>query len=163
MIRPALALAAVVAVAALPAVAHEVKAGQLTLSKLHVRAPLGAAKGTAAYVVIANPTAQADRLVSASCACAASTTLHDMRVESGIMKMRAAPNGFEVPANGVLALKPGGRHVMLTGLTKPLKDGDRVNLVLTFAKAGRIEADFHVTTKPGGEDPKPAAPGHEHH
>lgn len=163
MIRP-LALAAALAVAAAPVVAHELTAGPLKLSKLHVRAPIGNVKNTAAYVVVANPTAQADRLVSASCACADSVTLHDINMAGGIMRMRAAPQGFEVPAGGTLVLAPGGKHVMLTGLNRALKDGDRVDLTLRFARAGTVKADFHVMTRPGGDDPKPAdASGHDHH
>lgn len=161
--RAVLPLAAALSVAALPAFAHEVNAGELKLSKLHVRAPIGQVKNTAAYVVVANPTAQADRLLSVSCACATSATLHDMAVEGGIMRMRAAPQGFEVPAGGALTLAPGGKHVMLTGLNRPLKDGDRVDLTLRFARAGAVKADFHVMKRPGGDDPKPAAQGHDHH
>jgi len=35
-------------------------------------------------------------------------------------------------------LKPGGFHMMLMGLTRPLKVGDKVQFTLNFEKAGKI-------------------------
>lgn len=165
MLRRVLTAAALTAAAltlalAAPAAAHEIKAGPLTLSELHVRAPIGKVANTAAYLTAANPSKTADRLIAVSCACAARAELHDMSHQGGVMRMRPAPGGFEVPAGGTLVLAPGGRHVMLFGLKRALKEGERVDLELTFARAGKVKADFHVASKVPAA---PAAAGHGHH
>jgi copper(I)-binding protein len=41
-------------------------------------------------------------------------------------------------------LKPGGFHMMLMGLTRPLKTGDKVQLTLNFEKAGKIPVTAEV-------------------
>jgi copper(I)-binding protein len=150
--------AMVATVFAAPALAHDVKAGPLILSDLYVRAPIGEGKNTAAYLTATNPTGEPDRLVSVSCACAAEAELHDMSVANGVMRMRKAPFGFEVPSGGALVLAPGGKHIMLTGLKQTLKDGERVDLVLEFSKAGKVKADFHVVS----QVPTASAAGHRH-
>ena len=38
----------------------------------------------------------------------------------------------EIPANKSVEFKPGGLHVMLMNVAKPIKPGDKVPLVLTF-------------------------------
>ena len=40
--------------------------------------------------------------------------------------------------NGMMAMKPGGYHVMFMGLKGPLKEGDSFPLSLVFEKAGEI-------------------------
>jgi copper(I)-binding protein len=52
--------------------------------------------------------------------------------------MHHQPEGFAIPAGGTLQLAPGGKHVMLIGLTAPLAVGDTVALTLTFTHAGEM-------------------------
>ena len=40
------------------------------------------------------------------------------------MRMRELTSGLEIPANGEVALSPGGYHMMFTGLKQPLEKGD---------------------------------------
>ena len=49
-----------------------------------------------------------------------------------------------IPANGMVALEPGGYHVMLEGLKRALVADDTVQLVLTFEQAGPITVDARV-------------------
>ncbi|MBS0297212.1 MAG: copper chaperone PCu(A)C [Proteobacteria bacterium] len=134
---------------AAPALAHEAKVGGLTLQDLRVKASLKGVNTTAAYLTVVNPGPKADRLVSATCECGAKVTLHRMWMDHGVMRMRAADKGLEVPAHGELKLAPGGDHLMLTGLKAPLEDKGKVTLTLTFAHAGKVTTFFHVTADPG--------------
>jgi hypothetical protein len=43
-----------------------------------------------------------------------------------------------------VTLKPGGLHVMLTGLKQPLSEGQSFPLTLTFEKAGAIETTVKI-------------------
>jgi hypothetical protein len=57
------------------------------------------------------------------------------------MKMRALPNGLELPAGKAVELKPGGYHVMLMDLKQQLKAGDTVPLTLVVeGKDGKKES-----------------------
>lgn len=105
--------------------------------------PSGAANG-AVYLTIENAANAEDRLTGAASNLSARTEIHEMKTADGIMKMRAVANGLAVPAHGSVALRPGGYHVMLIGLKKPLKSGETVALTLDFAKAGKIEVSAPV-------------------
>lgn len=48
---------------------------------------------------------------------------------------------IEIPAGKDVELKPGGFHVMLLDLAKPIADGEKVPVTLTFAKAGELTVD----------------------
>ena len=68
-------------------------------------------------------------LVGVSTPVAEDAEVHEMRLEGGVMKMRAAPR-LELPAGKVVTLKPGGYHIMLMGLKQQMKAGDSIPLTL---------------------------------
>jgi len=79
--------------------------------------------GDAALVAVATPAAKIAQI-------------HEMAMEGGVMRMRAV-DSLPLPAGKAVELSPGGYHLMLLDLTRPLKEGDSVPLSLTFAdKAG---------------------------
>jgi copper(I)-binding protein len=71
------------------------------------------------------------------------------------MKMEPV-TGLVIKANDAVAFAPGGLHIMLTGLRRPLVLGQSFPLTLTFAKAGPVETT--VTVAPVGP-PKHDMPG----
>lgn len=153
MLRPLLfaAVAALFLAACSPAEAPAPEtdaAPALTLSDAQVRASLGDNPNTGGYLTVTNSGEGPDRLVAAACACADRVELHTMSTEGGVMRMSQV-EGFDVPAGGVLTLAPGGDHLMFLGLREPLTAGERVSVILTFERAGEIEADFAVVTTPG--------------
>ncbi len=98
--------------------------------------PAGGISG--AFLTVVNTGSSPDRLVSASSPVAPTTELHETIDDNGVMKMRPALSGFEIPANGRLELKPGGKHVMFVGLTSAVAVGNQLEITLTFEKAGTI-------------------------
>ncbi len=54
----------------------------------------------------------------------------------GMMQMRPI-EAIDLPAGTTVELKPGGLHIMLIDLVEPLKDGQQIELTLTFEKAGK--------------------------
>ena len=93
-------------------------------------APPGAA-ATGAFMRIENTGATDRQLIKAESPAAKTVELHTHINEGGMMKMRAVPF-ISIKAGGQTELKPGSYHVMLIGLTQPLKDGDQVAITLTF-------------------------------
>lgn len=97
-----------------------------------------------AFLTIVNNTQTPDRLVSAQSPAAMMVELHETIDDNGVMRMQPQPQGFEIPAGGSVELKPGGKHVMLMGLTAPLKVGDKIEITLNFEKAGAIKIQVPV-------------------
>lgn len=156
--------AALIAAALAPAGAwaHEYKLGNLLIGHPWARATPGNATNGAAYLSVTNNGTEADRLIKADTP-AAMAELHISRMDGGVMQMRPM-DGLEIPPGGTVTLSPGGMHVMLMGLTSPLKQGDKVPMTLTFAKAGAVTVDVLVesvaSNGPAGEGDM--APSHDH-
>jgi periplasmic copper chaperone A len=126
---------------------------QLEVSGAWARATPGSAPNGAAYVTIQSPTA--DRLVSASTPAAKKAELHTMSMQGMVMKMRPLA-GLDIPAGAPVTLKPGGEHIMLLGLSHPLREGQSFPLTLDFEKAGSRTVTVTVE-KAGATGPSPAA------
>jgi periplasmic copper chaperone A len=78
------------------------------------------------------------------------------------MKMRRVES-IDLPAGQPVSLKPNGYHIMLMGLTQPLKEGQTFPLTLTFAKAGPENLSVTVqkvgSMGPGGQSGGMNMPG----
>ncbi len=84
------------------------------------------------------------RLVAASSPAAKVVEVHEMKLEAGVMTMRAVDK-LALPAGKPVALTPGGYHVMLMGLAKPLRDGDTVPITLVVEDGSGKRHDVQVT------------------
>ena len=102
-------------------------------------------------MTIQSPTA--DKLVAASSPVAQKAELHTMSMSGMVMKMRPIA-GIDIPAGQAVTLQPGGMHIMLVGLAKPLKTGQTFPLTLTFEKAGSRTVNVAVE-KIGAMGPTP--------
>jgi len=87
---------------------------------------------SAAYFTLRNGTAEPVRLVSARTDVARVTEIHLSFEENGVMRMRPMVDGVEVAPGEVVAFEPGGYHIMLIDLQRPLAEGDRFPLTLAF-------------------------------
>ena len=138
----------------------QVKPAEVTVKDAWVRTTVPGQKGTGAFMSI---TAKSDlRLVGASSAVAGVTEVHEMKMNGDIMQMRAV-SGVDLPAGKVVALQPGGFHVMLLDLKTALPKNATVPLTLLFkdAKGMDSKVDLMVpvaTTAPSGA----AAPMNQH-
>jgi copper(I)-binding protein len=106
------------------------------------RASAGAVTTGAAYVTLMGGT-QPDQLVGASTPVAATAEVHETINDNGVMKMRPVP-AVPIPAGQMVTFKPGGAHIMLTGLKQKLVAGQSFPLTLTFAHAAPVTVDVKV-------------------
>lgn len=60
-----------------------------------------------------------------------SVEIHRMSMNNGVMEMRMLQT-LELPAGELVKLEPGGFHLMLFDLKKPLKTGENVAFTLHF-------------------------------
>jgi len=107
------------------------------------RATPGMAKNGGAYLTVVNAGKSRDRLVAATADVAKRVEVHTHINDNGIMRMRQV-DGIDLPAGGTIQMKPGGYHVMLIGLHKPLKKGERFPVTLVFEKAGEVKTSVEV-------------------
>ena len=101
---------------------------QVSVHDAWVRATVPQQKATGAFMQLT--AAKEARLVSASSPVAGVVEVHEMAMVDNVMKMRALPNGLELPAGKTVDLKPGGYHVMLMDLKAEVKEGGVVPVTL---------------------------------
>jgi periplasmic copper chaperone A len=119
-----------------------VSAGNIVVTAAWARAtPPGASVG-AVYVTLENRGASNERLVSVASPAAKSAMLHETVEEGGISTMRESENA--IAPGATLEMKPGSVHIMLMEITKPLKEGETVSVVLSFEKAGEVRVGAEV-------------------
>jgi hypothetical protein len=128
---------------------------QVQIENAWARATPPGAKIAAGYMTIRNAGA-ADKLVSVSSPAAEKVETHVTIKDGDVSRMREV-KGYAVPAKGTLELTPGGSHLMLVNIKAPLKEGDKVPLVLRFEKAGEVKTELAV--RPLGTSMQ----GHMHH
>lgn len=124
--------------------AHDYEAGTIVIDRPWSRATPPTARTAAGYMTLGNTGDAADRLLGGSSSAAARVEVHEMSMTDGIMRMRQLPEGLEIPPGGSAALEPGGHHLMLIDLKKPLAAGERVPVTLSFEKAGTVEVELVV-------------------
>lgn len=139
-----LAFAATVVLLATPVLASS---ATIQVNKAWAR-PAAQGGNGAGYAVISNAGPTADKLTAAASPVAARIEIHETMVMNGQAMMHPHPGGLAIPAGGAASLKPGGVHMMMMGLKRPLKTGEHFPMVLTFQKAGKLTVDFVVQPMP---------------
>ena len=108
------------------------QAAELSISDAMARAVPPTAKMSAAFMTLTNHDNTDLTIVSAESSVANAVELHNNTMVDGKMKMRKVDQ-IDLPANQATELKPGGLHVMLIGLKKPLIEGATIDLKLNFS------------------------------
>ncbi len=106
--------------------------------------------GTGAFMRLLSR--EGSRLVGASSDVAGVVEIHEMAMQGNVMRMRAIP-GLDLPPGQPIELKPGGYHMMLMDLKRPLKAGEKIKVDL------RVETrDKKLLTQPVELEVRPRAP-----
>lgn len=153
------AAASLLAVAAAPAGAQEMKAGDLVISQPWSRATPAGAKVAGGYLTIENKGSAPDRLVSGAGDVAGKVEIHEMAMNNGVMTMRPLDKGLTIEPGKTVKLAPGGYHLMLMDLKGPLKQGEKVPVTLEFEKAGKVTLSLDVQGV-GAQAPMDHSGGH---
>lgn len=139
--------------------AHEYKKGDLLVHHPWARPTADTAQNAAVYATLRNGGSQPDTLLAVKTPIAPRIELHNTLNEDGIMKMRPMTAGVEIPAGGEVKLEPGGMHVMVLGITAPLKENARHPITFVFKNAGEIAGEIAVEKQPAGKPDDT----HKHH
>ncbi len=128
-------------------------AQNVTVTNSWVRGTVAGQTATGAFMDITSKSDAA--LIGATSLVAGIVEVHEMTMDGGVMRMRAV-NKVDLPAGKTVQLKPGGYHVMLMDLKRPLKKGETVPLTLKIeGKNRKIET---VEVKVEVKDLTAAAP-----
>ena len=92
-----------------------------------------------------------------------SVEIHSMSMQNGVMKMRML-DSLPLAAGKPYKLAPGGFHLMLFDLKKPLNVGEQVNFVLHFKSKNNTEfkQNIKVMVKSSADEATDSS-NHEHH
>ncbi|MEU6205783.1 copper chaperone PCu(A)C [Micromonospora musae] len=112
---------------------------------------------TAAFGTLVND-GESDVTITTAATDVSPMELHEMTMKDGKMVMQAKQGGIVVKAHGSTTLEPGGDHLMLMDLKRPVKAGDELTFTLTFAD-GKTQT-FQAVAKPFTGAQESYAPGH---
>ena len=128
---------------------------QVNVTSAWARSTVPGQGGTGAFMTLVSR--DGGKLIGAASPVAGVVELHEMAMDNNVMKMRAIPS-LELPAGREVQLKPGGYHVMLLDLKRPLKVGEKVQIEL------RLETrDGKRVTQPVEVEVRSTAPGQDAH
>ena len=102
----------------------------------------------ALFLDLQNSHSESDILIRASSPNAKSAMLHKTERKNNITSMKHLMNGIKIPANENVSLKPGSYHIMLSGLDKNLKLGDKIQVTLEFNNSGPVTLEPILKIKP---------------
>lgn len=126
---------------------------QVAVSDPWVRATVAAQSASGAFMTLT--AARGARLVAARSPVAGVVEIHSMTLQDNVMRMRAI-DALDLPAGKAVKLEPGGYHVMLMQLERPLKSGDTVPLELVIENADQsretLQVDARVRALTSGHD-----------
>jgi copper(I)-binding protein len=128
---------------------------QVNITSAWARSTVPGQSGTGAFMTLVSK--DDARLVGASCTAAGVVEIHEMGMENNVMRMRAIA-GLDLPAGREVQLKPGGYHVMLLDLKRPLKAGEKVQIDLQLETR-----DGKRVTQPVQVEVRSGAPAHGAH
>lgn len=120
------------------------RAGDIAITDFWAFSATPVSQAGAGYLVIHNRGSEDDRLIGAASDAATRVELHQHVLQGDVVQMHNILDGMAIPAGETVVLAPGGDHVMFMGLANPWRDGDVVDLTLTFERAGEIDLQLVV-------------------
>lgn len=76
------------------------------------------------------------RLVGVSSSVVPRVEVHEMKMDGDVMRMREV-KAVDLPKGKTVSLEPGGFHIMLMNLKKPIAVGDVIPLTLVIESGGK--------------------------
>jgi periplasmic copper chaperone A len=125
------------------ALAHDYQVGAIRILHPWTRPTVPAQSTAAGYLTLRNTGVRPDRITGASSPLAERVEIHVTTIEGEVARMRQIQQ-VDVGAGREKKLAPRGTHLMLLGLKRALRAGERVPLTLQFASAGRVDIELSV-------------------
>ncbi len=114
---------------------------ELDVRDAWIRATVPGQPVAAAYLTLRSSTNL--RLVSARSEVARAVEIHEMSLTDGVMRMRHLES-LDVPGGHEIRMTPGGIHLMLLDVRRPLLSGEQVELDLVTVTGDEKPRSTHV-------------------
>ena len=113
----------------------------ITITGAWVRASTALRTSSSGYCVIANASDKPIALVRVTASGVGDAQVHTTAEHEGQTMMHPVVR-LTIPPRGTIELKPGGTHIMLTGIARPLVPGATLELTFTFdnGRTDRVRA-----------------------
>ena len=126
-----------------PPPAADYRAGNMVVAQPWSRPTPPVATVGVAYFSMTNVGPRADSLIAVSSPIARKVEIHESRTVQGMVQMRAVTS-VECAPGATVKIEPGGLHVMLLDLSRPLAAGTEFPLSLRFRDAGVLTVQVRV-------------------
>lgn len=98
-------------------------------------------KTTSAYAEFSSD--HAEKIIAIRSDIAERVEMHESSMENGMMSMRPLKT-LSISSEEGLSLSPQGKHLMLIGLKRALKEGESIKLFFEFEEGGTLMYRFEV-------------------
>ena len=105
----------------------------ITFNDLTVYAPRAVSRVTAGFTNIINKSADAVTITSISSPQFNSVEIHETAIINGVARM-VKIEALTIPEHQSVALKPGGKHLMLIDPKKFITEGEEINLIIELSR-----------------------------
>ena len=109
------------------------KSNGITFNDLTVYAPRAGSRVTAGFTNIINKSADAVTITSISSPQFNSVEIHETAIINGVARM-VKIEALTIPEHQYVALKPGGKHLMLIDPKKFITEGEEINLIIELSR-----------------------------
>ncbi len=141
---------AMAAVMAMSLTAQAQRSAEVEVKSAWARPTVAGQMGTGAFMQLRSK--DGARVVGASSEIAGVVEIHEMAMDGSVMRMRPI-RVLDLPPGSNVELKPGGHHMMLMDLKRPLATGEKIKVEL------RLETrDKKLITQPIEIEVRPRAP-----
>lgn len=123
---------------------REFVGGAVKIKNAWLRATSSPADVAPGYLEITNTGPEPDRLVGGSTEVASNFQIHQAALMSGDARTHEITVGVSIEPGQTVAFAPGKMHILLVGLERPLKEGDRIKGWLVFERAGPVAIQYTV-------------------
>lgn len=107
---------------------------------------------TGAFATFTNNTDTDVTIVGGSAEIAGMVEVHEVVMIDNEMKMQPKEGGIVIPAGKSLTLEPGGLHIMLMGLKKPILVGDKITMTIDLEGADDLNVTWDAKTSLAGDE-----------
>ena len=126
------------------ALAQTDRIGDIEVAKPWVPASGSTLTNSAVYLSLTDLGAKSDELIGAMSPVAQKVELHVFSIENGVYGMHKVDGIDITPGSAATVLRPGGAHVMLKSLKRPLRAGTTFPMTLIFQRAGQLQIEVPV-------------------
>ena len=109
------------------------KSNGITFNDLTVYAPRAGSRVTAGFTNIINKSADAVTITSISSPQFNIVEIHETAIINGVARM-VKIEALTIPEHQSVALKPGGKHLMLIDPKKFITEGEEINLIIELSR-----------------------------